>query len=127
MKLKLQRIFKGKNYTIGSLFIDGEFFCNTLEDAVRDKKIKHETAIPAGTYEVKLTLSARFGKILPILLNVPNFDGIRIHAGNTISDTSGCILVGENKIKGRVINSQLTMSKLMDKLKGVTNIKIEIL
>lgn len=127
MKLKLQRIFKGKNYTIGSLFIDGEFFCNTLEDAVRDKKIKHETAIPAGTYEVKLTLSARFGKILPILLNVPNFDGIRIHAGNTISDTSGCILVGENKIKGRVINSQLTMQKLMEKLKGVTNIQIEIL
>ena len=127
MKLKLQRIFKGNNYTIGSLFIDGEFFCNTLEDAVRDKKIKHETAIPAGTYEVKLTLSARFGKILPILLNVPNFEGIRIHAGNTISDTSGCILVGENKIKGRVINSQLTMAKLMDKLKGVTNIQIEIL
>lgn len=126
MKLKLQRIFKGKNYTIGSLFIDGEFFSNTLEDAVRDKKIKHETAIPAGTYEVKLTLSARFGKILPILLNVPNFEGIRIHAGNTISDTSGCILVGENKIKGRVINSQLTMTKLMDKLKGVTNIQIEI-
>ena len=127
MKLKLQRIFKGNNYTIGSLFIDGEFFSNTLEDAVRDRKIKHETAIPAGTYEVKLTLSARFGKILPILLNVPNFEGIRIHAGNTISDTSGCILVGENKIKGRVINSQLTMAKLMDKLKGVTNIQIEIL
>ena len=127
MKLKLQRIFKGNNYTIGSLFIDGEFFCNTLEDAVRDKKIKHETAIPAGTYEVKLTLSARFGKILPILLNVPNFEGIRIHAGNTISDTSGCILVGENKIKGRVINSQLTMQKLMDKLKGVTNIQIEVI
>ena len=127
MKLKLQRIFKGNNYTIGNLYIDNVFFSNTLEDAVRDKKIKHETAIPAGTYEVKLTLSARFGKILPILLNVPNFEGIRIHAGNSISDTSGCILVGENKIKGRVINSQLTMQKLMDKLKGVTNIQIEVI
>lgn len=126
MKLKLQRIYKGKSYTIGSLFIDDVFFCNTLEDVVREKKIKHETAIPAGTYTVILSMSARFGKVLPLLLNVPNFEGIRIHAGNTAEDTSGCILVGENKIKGKILNSQATMAKLMEKLKGVKDIKIEI-
>ena len=127
MKLYLLRKFKGADYTIGQLFIDGEYFCDTLEDVVRDSKIKHETAIPAGTYKIELTFSAKFKKILPILLNVPNFEGIRIHAGNTKSDTSGCILVGENKVKGKVINSLKTMEVLMWKLSGEKDIVIQII
>ena len=127
MKLYLLRKFKGTDYTIGQHFIDGEYFCDTLEDVVRDSKIKHETAIPAGTYKIELTFSAKFKKILPILLNVPNFEGIRIHAGNTKSDTSGCILVGENKVKGKVINSLKTMEVLMWKLSGEKDIIIQII
>ena len=69
------------------------------------KKVKNETAIPFGTYEITVNRSPRFGRDLPRLLNVPHFDGILIHRGNTGKDTSGCILVGENKVKGRVINS----------------------
>ena len=126
MKLLLKRIYKGKAYTIGSLFIDGVFFSNTLEDAVRDVKIKHETAIPAGTYKVILSMSQRFGKVLPLLLNVPNFEGIRIHSGTTQADTSGCILVGENKIKGKLINSRTTMDRLMAELRKTNDIEIEI-
>lgn len=127
MKLYLLRKFKGPEYTIGNLYIDGEFFSNTLEDVVRESKIKHETAIPAGTYKIELTFSAKFKKILPILLNVPNFEGIRIHAGNTKSDTSGCILVGENRVKGKVINSLKTMEVLMWKLSGEKDIVIQII
>ena len=105
MKLFLQRIAQTPEYTIGRLEIDGKFFCNTLEDTVRDEKIAGKTAIPEGTYEVIVNRSARFKRDLPLLLDVPNFEGIRIHRGNTAKDTSGCILVGENKVKGKVINS----------------------
>lgn len=112
MILKLSRIFKGDKYTIGKLYTDGIYFCDTIEDVVRTIKIKHETAIPIGKYQVIITRSERFKKDMPLLLNVPNFDGIRIHSGNTESDTSGCILVGENKVKGQVINSRLTFVKL---------------
>jgi hypothetical protein len=76
-----------------------------LEDTVREKKIMHKTAIPEGTYEVIVNRSPKFKRDLPRLLNVPNFEGILIHRGNTPNDTSGCILVGENKVKGKVINS----------------------
>ena len=113
MKMTLKRIFKGNQYTIGKLYIDGEYFCDTLEDAVRPEKIKNETAIPAGTYDVILNMSNRFKKILPLLLKVPNYEGVRIHSGNTKEDTSGCILVGENKVKGQVINSKQKMNELM--------------
>lgn len=112
MKLLLKRIFKGEDYTIGKLYIDGVYYCDVLEDAVRPVKIKHETAIPTGTYQVVITLSARFKKLMPLLLNVPQFEGIRIHSGNTKEDTSGCLLVGENKEKGKVVNSRITFVKL---------------
>jgi len=112
MNILLKRTYKGNDYTIGKLYIDGVYFCDTLEDAVRPVKIKHETAIPEGTYQVVITMSARFKKLMPLLLNVPNFDGIRIHSGNTKEDTSGCLLVGENKERGKVINSRLTFVKL---------------
>lgn len=116
MKLTLKRRYFAETYTIGTLFIDWVRFCDTLEDKNRDdnrngkfdngeQKVKNETAIPFGTYEITVNRSPRFGRDLPRLLNVPHFDGILIHRGNTGKDTSGCILVGENKVKGRVINS----------------------
>lgn len=118
MKLELYRKFLGKDYTIGKLFINGEYFCDTLEDTVRPEgeKIYGKTAIPYGTYDILLTFSPRFKQILPLLLNVPNFEGIRIHSGNTAQDTEGCILVGFNKKKGMVLDSKKTLSNLMYKL-----------
>ena len=94
MKILVVRDQGRAGFTTGTLLIDGVFKAFTLEDELREVKIKHETAIPAGTYPVEITQSARFNKMLPILLNVPGFEGIRIHAGNSCSDTSGCILVG---------------------------------
>lgn len=96
MKLLLQTIMNEPDFTGGVLYVDGKFQCFTLEDIVRDPGIKvmNETAIAAGTYRVDMTMSARFKKIMPQLMDVPNFTGIRIHAGNTDHDTSGCILVG---------------------------------
>lgn len=118
MEIKIDRRFKGDTYTISSLFIDGVYFCDALEDKVRDLgkdgkgKIKGKTAIPSGRYRVIVTPSPRFKRLLPLLLNVPFFEGIRIHAGNDEEDTEGCILVGENKVKGKVINSKITFAKL---------------
>ncbi len=109
MKLKVERCFFRPEYTIGKLEVDGEFFCDTLEDRVRDlsreKKVPGETAIPAGCYDVVVNWSPRFQRRLPRLLNVPGFEGILIHRGNRAKDTAGCILVGENKVKGEVVNS----------------------
>lgn len=124
MKLLLHRIAKQNDYTIGRLYIDGKYFCDTLEDKdrglsndmtlsyIKSVKVYGETAIPTGTYEVVISYSNRFKKKLPELLNVPGFSGIRIHAGNTALDTHGCVLVGQNKVKGKVINSRETMTKL---------------
>lgn len=123
MKITLKRIALKNTYTIGKLYIDGEYFCDTLEDKVRDvnkngvfdngeKKIYGETAIPYGTYNVKWTYSNKFKKHMPLIENVPSFAGIRIHAGNSSADTQGCILVGENKAVGKVLNSKNTVNKL---------------
>ena len=122
MKLKLNRIALRKTYTIGKLYIDGKYFCDTLEDTVRDtnksgkfdngeKKVKGKTAIPYGTYEIKWTYSPRFKKYTPQLMNVPQFEGIRIHSGNSSTDTEGCLLLGQNKKVGMVLNSRATINK----------------
>jgi hypothetical protein len=115
MQLVLRRKFKGTQYTIGDLTVNGVFFCNTIEDVVRPNGVKvyGETAIPFGTYKVVMRYSPKYKKVLPLLLDVPNFIGIRIHSGNTQLDSLGCIIVGENKVKGRVINSRKTMDKLL--------------
>src|SRR5436305_2999778 len=97
MQLQLTRKTFSDKSTMGELLVDGKFECFTLEDMVRPEKIKHETAIPAGRYEVAISFSDKFQKLLPLLLNVPNFEGIRIHSGNTDKDSSGCILVGRTK------------------------------
>lgn len=112
MKLTDDRIFKSDDYTIGKLYIDNEYFCDTLEDPVRDLKsdgsgkVYGETAIPAGTYKVILNKSPRFKRVLPRLLGVPFFEGVLIHAGNSSKDSSGCILVGKNTKKGMVLESK---------------------
>lgn len=114
MKVEVKRTFKGTEYTIGKLYIDGHYLCDTLEDTVRNGvKIAGKTAIPAGTYKVRKTMSPRFKKVLPEILNVPGFTGVRIHAGNTAIDTDGCLLLGLNKKKGQVLESQTTMAFFM--------------
>lgn len=139
MKIEVKRIALKDRYTIGHMYIDGKFVCDTLEDKVRDLnkngkfdngevKIPNETAIPYGTYNVTMNIQSpkysnyakypyvkKYNAFMPRLQNVPSFEGVLIHAGNTADHTSGCILVGENKIKGQVINSQKIWTNLMDK------------
>lgn len=135
MKLLLRRIFKGPRYTIGKLFINGVYECDTLEDQdrgltsqmsleeIKAKKVYGVTAIPTGVYKLNMnTVSPKFKDrswaipykgILPRLENVKGFEGVLIHVGNKPQDTLGCILVGENKVKGQVINSTASFNKLM--------------
>jgi hypothetical protein len=127
MKLTLKRNFKGADYTIGKLYIDGHYFCDTLEDTVRPngEKIAGKTAIPAGDYKVIKSYSPRFKKILPEILDVPGFSGVRIHAGNTAKDTDGCLLLGLNKTKGAVLDSQTTMAYFMARVPNEFDLTIE--
>lgn len=134
MKLHVQRSYKGQFYTIGDLFVNGTYLCNTLEDTVRlltiEKKIPGKTAIPAGKYKVIVNKSPKFKRDLPRLLDVPHFEGVLIHRGNIPEHTEGCILVGENKVKGKVINSTKYELILVELLKDAQNrgeqIEIEI-
>lgn len=134
MNLLLNRKYLKETYTIGTLTIDGTYFCDTLEDRVRDltreAKIAGKTAIPEGEYEIIINISPRFRRKLPRLLSVPGFSGILIHRGNTAEDTAGCILVGENKVKGRLVNSTAYELRLLELLERAQRsgetIKIEI-
>lgn len=130
MELKLNRIFLGSSATIGELYIDKKYIADTLEDRVRPEgeKVYGKTAIPEGTYEVKLTYSPRFKKILPEILNVPNFSGIRIHTGNSSKDTEGCILVGtwDGEKEDWASDSKIAFNKLMSLLEEATNNKEKI-
>lgn len=115
MELKVERKWPKATYTVGRLYVDGKMFCNTLEDRVRDnteKKVYGETAIPAGRYRVIFNWSPKFGRNLPRLLNVPHFEGILIHPGNTAADSAGCILVGKNSAVGRLSESRDTSDRL---------------
>lgn len=104
MVLRLERRFFKETYTIGRLFIDGEYFSDTLEDKVREgEKVYGKTAIPYGVYKVVVSHSPKFGKQLPLICDVPNFTGIRIHGGVDDEDTLGCPLVGYNKRKGQLV------------------------
>jgi len=120
MDLLLKRVDFSDESTIGELSVDGVFECYTLEDKVRPVKIKGMTAIPAGDYEVVINYSARFDRQLPLLLNVPNFDGIRIHWGNTSKDTEGCILVGKTKGKDSIEQSRDAFDSLFAKMKAAS-------
>lgn len=140
MELIVDRKWKKQSYTISNLTIDGKWFCNVLEDAdrglddsmslskIKELKKPSITAIPKGTYEITLDIdSPKFGSKpfyrqvcngkLPRLLNVKGFEGILIHCGSTANNSAGCLLVGQNKVRGQVINSQATFKELYKLLK----------
>ena len=139
MVITVERIYSCQTYTIGKLYINGEYFCDTIEDTdrglddsmtieeIKNKKIYSETAIPCGTYNLTMNVKSpkysNFDKYkwakpydgyLPRIENVKGFEGVLIHVGNTANNSSGCILVGKNTIKGQVTSSTLTFQKLMD-------------
>lgn len=119
MKLHLERLQLDPGVTIGSLSVDDAWECWALEDGVRPAgaaKVPGKTAIPAGTYSVDITYSPRFKMPLPLLLNVPNFEGVRIHSGNTADDTEGCILVGQDRLGQSIGRSRLAFQALFAKL-----------
>jgi Family of unknown function (DUF5675) len=126
MKLKLVRTNLSDVCTIGALYLDNAFECFTLEDKVREVKgqpvdawkVKALTAIPRGTYPVSITMSNRFKRLLPLVANVPGFEGIRIHPGNTSADTEGCILVGQGKAANSITNSVKAFDPLFAKLQA---------
>lgn len=130
MELTLNRIFLGSSATIGELYADREHIADTLEDRVRPEgeKVYGKTAIPEGTYEMVLSYSPRFKKILPEILNVPNFTGIRIHCGNSSADSSGCVLVGtwDGEKEDWISDSKIAFNKLMSLLEEATNNKEKI-
>ena len=108
--------------------IDGKYVCDTLEDKVREPgvKVAGKTAIPAGRYRVIVNVSPKFGRELPRLLDVPGFEGILIHRGNTPEDTAGCILVGENRAEGKVLNSTPYELRLVELIKDAIGRKEEV-
>jgi hypothetical protein len=114
MTLSLQREPTVDGVTFGTLDVDGHRLCATLEDAVRvGPKVPGQTAIPAGTYTVVLTYSNRFQRVLPLLLDVPGFTGVRIHAGNSTADTEGCILVGSTRTRTMLRHSRVMLASLL--------------
>lgn len=118
MDLRLQREPTTDDVTMGSLFVNGTFLMFTLEDAARAPgvKVPGETCIPPGRYKVIVNMSQRFGRRLPLILDVPRFTGIRIHAGNDIGDTSGCILVGLARTATTVLSSKAAMARLLPRI-----------
>lgn len=126
MQILIQRHALKEGYTIGRMEINGRYFCDTLEDTDRGLresmteaeiaalKVKGATAIPTGTYRIDMqTRSPRFGRVLPRLISVKGYAGVLIHSGNTAADTEGCILVGENRERGKVLNSRATLESLL--------------
>lgn len=125
-KLVLKRDIFTDEFTLGKITVDGVHFCYTVEDMVRTEKVAGKTAIPFGKYKILVTLSARFKKMLPLLLDVPNFTGVRIHSGNTAADSEGCILVGLGRTDTGVSRSRDAMASLMKLLEQSKNNEIEI-
>lgn len=125
MELLLKRFYKDGKTTLGALFHKEtpQLICFTLEDDIKEVKIKGETAIPTGRYQVIINMSARFKVMMPLLLHVPGFEGIRIHKGNTAADTSGCILVGmsTNDQKTALVNSKAAFNKVFGILNEAIN------
>ena len=140
MRLTLKRIANNKTYCIGKLYINGKYFCDTLEDVdrgldstmteeeIKKIKVKGETAIPTGIYKIILNYSPKFKKVMPLITNVKGYSGVRIHAGNSAKDTEGCLLVGKNTIVGRLTESRKMYDALFKRLqqKGSNDITIEI-
>lgn len=131
MKLTLQRYLFDNDYTMGLLFIDGLYFCDTIEDKFRGndlkgKKVYGETCIPYGVYDIKITYSLKYKKNMPQIMDVPYFTGIRIHSGNTAKDSFGCVIIGIKSENGKVLESRKTYNALIKRLETAKNIKIDI-
>ena len=149
MKLRVERRWRKDTYTIGRLYVDGVFFCNTLEDKdrglkqsdslskIKQVKVYSETAIPVGTYKVAMDIvSPKFRAVawykdlcdgkMPRVMNVPGYEGILIHPGTSALDTAGCLLVGQNKVKGKLLNSRVTFAELYTKMLKAHNAGEEI-
>ena len=148
MNILIKRIAKKPSYTIGKMYIDGKYFADTLEDTDRGldqkmplseitaKKVYGETAIPTGTYKITMNVISNkfknrvwakpYGGKVPRILDVPAFEGVLLHPGTTAQDTHGCVILGKNKLVGKVLESQTTFKQFMDKLKGQNNINITI-
>ena len=128
MLIEVKRFEFKDTYTVGKMYIDNIYECYTLEDVVRKgAKVNGQTAIPTGTYNLIINHSNRFNRDLPLLEKVPNFTGVRIHAGNTSQHTEGCILVGTTwSGKDFIGNSRVAFNKLFDKLKKAKTATIKI-
>lgn len=131
MKLKLQRYLFAKDYTMGLLFIDDIYFCDTIEDKYRGQdlsqtKVAGETCIPYGVYTVEINFSPKYKKNMPQILDVPYFTGVRIHSGNSAKDSFGCVIVGVKSNNGEVLESRKTYNELMRRLENSKYIKIDI-
>lgn len=138
MEIKLVRIAFKETYTIGKLYVDGKYVCDTIEDKDRGldnsmtsneilkRKVKGQTAIPTGHYNIDITYSPKYKRMMPLLLDVKGFSGIRIHSGNTAKDTEGCLIVGKNKQVGMVLESRDTYQRLFEMMQGEKNITIDI-
>ena len=138
MELELIRKWRKKGYSIGVLYVNGQRICETMEDEDRGltqtmsaaeiakRKIKGETAIPTGKYQIVVTYSPRFKKMLPLLMNVPGYSGIRIHAGNKAKDTEGCLLCGRNTAVGTVTNSRYWTDKVIGMINNALSKKEQV-
>lgn len=139
MKIKIERLYKKDNYTIGKLYIDGLYFCDTIEDKDRGltdamsledilaKKVYGETAIPSGTYKAEVTYSPKFNRNLLLIKDVKGFNGIRVHAGNFATDSLGCVCIGKNTHVGMLSESKKTLETFMEKIEGQNDIEVEIM
>lgn len=128
IRLTLMRIANKPTYTIGRLYLNGEYFCDVLEDTdrglknemsedeIKSLKVYGKTAIGTGVYNVILNYSPKYKKVMPLIQNVKGFSGIRIHSGNVPEDTLGCLLVGKNKVVGKVVDSRKTYDALFKRL-----------
>ena len=141
MNFEVHRIYFKDTYTIGRFFVDGQYLCETLEDKVRELhdinhdgdfddsgegKIYGQTAIPCGRYKVGLYWWKKHQRFAPILKSVPGFTGILIHAGATAKDTEGCILVGQNKERGRLVNGPYFATVITQKVKECVDRKEDV-
>ena len=128
MLIEVKRFEFKDTHTVGKMYVDGVYECYTLEDAVRNgTKVLGKTAIPIGKYKLIVDASVRFKQDMPHILNVPDFTGVRIHAGNTSADTDGCILLGSTWAgKDFIGNSKIAYKKFFDKLKENKTVSITI-
>ena len=129
--IKVKRFAFKETYTVSRITVDDVYVCDGMEDKVRvlnsiEDKIKHKTAIPAGTYDADIYFSKKFGYKVIRLFDVPYFEGIYVHKGNTAKESHGCIIVGKNDKKGWLSNPTIYMNKLIEAVEGADKITVTI-